>query len=277
MLEPEEIRGGRHDLARMLRDLRLESGLTGDRLAVRCGMSQSKISKIENARAVPSLADLERLLDALGVAGEVREAAFALAQKANTEYESLRAELRRGLHHKQRELASFEDRSTHLRFFLPSMLTGLLHTPEYARASMAMLPGAHAQAVARPLARQEVLYRPDKRFTFLFTEQALRWPLCPPPVMAVQLGRVAALADLPNISMGVVPAGTGVVPDGPVNTFTVYDDRLATAETFSGTLLMRDPRDVEYHLEVFVMFERYAIFGDEFSQVLAKIRKEFIT
>jgi hypothetical protein len=42
----------------------------------------------------------------------------------------------------------------------------------------------------------------------------------------------------------------------------VYDERIATAETFGGVIMMRDPKDVAYHLELFAFFERYALFAD---------------
>jgi len=142
------------------------------------------------------------------------------------------------------------------------MITGLLQTPEYARASLGVFPGDHTQAIARRLDRQATLYNPAKRFTFILTEAAVRWQIVEPAVMAVQLGRLASLSELPNIRLGVIPL-EAYVPDGPLNTFTVYDDRIATAETFGGVIMMRDPRDVAYHLELFAFFERYAVFGDE--------------
>ena len=64
----------------------------------------------------------------------------------------------------------------------------------------------------------------------------------------------------------MIPLDTQV-PDGPLNTFTVYEDRIATAETFGGVIMMRDPRDVKYHLELFAFFERYAVFGDELRKL----------
>ncbi|WP_370151157.1 helix-turn-helix domain-containing protein [Streptacidiphilus sp. EB129] len=45
----------------MLRALRKRAGLTGDRLARRCAMSQSKISKIETGRITPGMQPTRRL------------------------------------------------------------------------------------------------------------------------------------------------------------------------------------------------------------------------
>lgn len=260
MFEPEDLGQRKGELAAALREARKRAGLTGERLAARCGISQSKISKVETGKVLPSASDVERILSALGVAGERLQELVALARLANTEFQSVRASLRRGLHQKQRELAALEADSQHIRFFLPLMITGLLQTPEYARASMANFPGDHPQAIAKRLDRQARLYDLSKRFSFVLTEAAVRWQLCEPRIMAVQMDRLSSLSELPNVRIGVIPLDR-YVPDGPLNTFTVYDERLATSETFGGVIMMRDPRDVTYHLQLFSFFEQHAAFG----------------
>jgi transcriptional regulator with XRE-family HTH domain len=274
VFEPEELGQRKDELASALRDARRAAGLTGERLAARCGISQSKISKIETGKVLATITDVERILNALGTSQDRTAELMALARLANTEFQSVRASLKRGLHQKQRELAALEADTLHIRFFLPLMITGLLQTPEYARASMANFPGDHPQAIARRLDRQAALYNPAKRFTFILTEAAVRWQLCEPQVMAVQMGRLASLSELPNISLGVIPLDS-YVPDGPLNTFTVYDDRIATAETFGGVIMMRDPRDITYHLELFTFFERYAATGDKVRALLESYAQRF--
>jgi hypothetical protein len=90
--------------------------------------------------------------------------------------------------------------------------------------------------------------------------------------MAVQMDRLASLSSLPNIRLGIITLDTHV-PDGALNTFTIYDERLATAETFGGVIVMRDPRDVTYHLQLFSFFEQYAIFDDEARSLLGSYAK----
>jgi transcriptional regulator with XRE-family HTH domain len=250
-----------------LREARKAAGLTGERLAARCGISQSKISKLETGKVLATVTDVERILTALGARPDLTDELLGLARLANTEFQSTRADIRRGLYRKQRELAALEADSAHIRFFLPTMITGLLQTPEYARASLGVFPGDHSQAITKRLDRQATLYDRAKRFTFILTEAAVRWQLCEPAVMAVQLGRLASLSELPNIRFGIIPLDV-CVPDGPLNTFTIYDERIATAETFGGVIMMRDPRDVAYHLELFAFFERYAVFADDVRALL---------
>lgn len=260
--EPEQLRQPKQELAALLRELRTRAGLTGDRLARRCNMSQSKISRIENGKILPSLLDLERILRALVAPPEVIDEVIALARLANTEWQGLRSLRRRGLEKKQSELAALEVTCTEFRFFLLSMLTGLLFTPEYIRASLAHSPVDITKTVARKLERQEVLYDTTKLFTFILTEQAVRWPLLPPAAMALQIDRLVSLTYLTNVKLGVIPM-TGYKPMAPMDTFTVYDDRLATVENTTGVVVLRDPRDIEIHLDLFATLEGYALFDEE--------------
>jgi hypothetical protein len=224
-------------------------------------MSQSKVSRIENGRARPSLLDIETLLTALDAPPQVVAEVSALARTANTEWQDARGLRRKGLDKKQRELAGLEASSTEFRFFLLSMITALLSTPEYIRASLAHIPGDHSKAIARKLERQEVLYDRSKRFTFILTEQAARSPFLPPDAMAMQLDRLASLTHLPNVRLGVIPLDTPM-PGCPLNTFTIYDDRLATAEMSTGVMVFRDPRDIRTYVEEFAAYEERAVFGE---------------
>lgn len=231
-------------------------------------MSQSKISKIENGKALPSIVDVERILRALSAPQDLIEEISELARLANTEYQDLKADLQRGLHHVQRELAALESTCTEFRYFLPIMLTGLLQTPEYLKAAMSQIPGDHALQLALKLDRQSVLYDDSKSFTFLITESAATWALCPPLVISAQIDRLVSVSMLPNVRLGIIPK-EAIVPQGPMNTFTVYDDRFATAELFSGGVAFRDPRDIQFHLHLFAYFEAYALFDEEARRMLS--------
>jgi len=57
VFEPEALGQHKDELALALREARKQVGLTGNRLAARCGISQSKISKIETGKVLPSVAD----------------------------------------------------------------------------------------------------------------------------------------------------------------------------------------------------------------------------
>jgi transcriptional regulator with XRE-family HTH domain len=258
-------------LAATLRELRESAGLTGERLGARCAMSQSKISKIETGKIIPSVVDVARILQALNAPpGTIAEVA-RLAGYARTEFQDVRSMLRKGLDKRQAELASLERATTEFRFFLPAMIAGLISTPEYFRASLAHVRGDTARAVARKIEREKALDDGRKQFSFVLTEPAVRWPLCPPPAMARQLDRLTELSYRPNVRLGIVPVGAAT-RRGPLNPFTVYDDRLVTAETFAGLVVMRDPQDVSLHIKLFDQFADAALFADRARERLAAFR-----
>ncbi|MFF0575659.1 helix-turn-helix domain-containing protein [Streptosporangium saharense] len=271
---PEQHDGEQLNLAQTLRRLRDATRLTGETVAARSGMSQAKLSKIETGRVHPSTLDVERILTALGTPRDIAHEVIALARVANTEYQALRTALRKGLEKKQRELAALEASASELRYFLPVMITGLLNTPEYAAATMSRVPGDHSRMLARKLERQSVLYDTGKTFFFLLSEAALRWSLVPPAAMAVQIDRITSVSKLPNVHVEIIPFSTHV-GGGPLNTFTVYDDRLATAEVFGGAMVMRDPKDVTYHLELFHFFRAYALRDDAARAFLDTMAQEY--
>lgn len=227
------------------------------------------LGNIETGRITPGLVDVELILRVLDAPPELVAEVAALARLANTEWQGKRASWRRGLEKRQAELAGLEAEATTLRYFLPAMVTGLLATPEYIRASLGHSPVDISKTVARKLERQAVLYDNEKRFTFLLTEQAVRWAVVPLAAMAVQIDRLVSISHLPNVRVGVIPLGT-VVGSGPMNTFTVYDQRLATVETFTGRIVFQDARDITEHLELFGLYERHALFDEEARELLGE-------
>jgi hypothetical protein len=93
-------------------------------------MSQSKVSRIETGHLLPSVVDVDRMLQALDVDQATRAELLTLARVANAQYQDVRASVRRGLHHRQRDLAALEKQATQMRHFLPALITGLLQGPE---------------------------------------------------------------------------------------------------------------------------------------------------
>ncbi|MCG6494876.1 helix-turn-helix transcriptional regulator [Kitasatospora sp. A2-31] len=268
----------RRDLAAALKDLRRASGLSGERLAVRCGMSQSKVSRIETGKTLPSVVDVQQILDGLGVDEELARELLALASIANAEYEDVRASVRRGLHLRQRELGALEAGAKHIRYFLPAMLSGLLQTPEYMRTAMSPPVDPAdcdvSQAIALKLERQSVLYDRSKRFDFLLTESAVRWKLCDPAIMAVQLDRLVSVSRFPNVTMGILPLSAQVA-DAPFHTFTVYGTKLVTIELFTGRLVLRDPKDMDHYRDLFDYFSGESVFGDDARNLITQWSEDF--
>ncbi|MGA4849301.1 helix-turn-helix domain-containing protein [Streptomyces sp. G5(2025)] len=279
-IEPETQARERKDLAEALRGLRRASGLSGERLALRCNMSQTKISRIETGRALPTVIDVERILKALNVPTEVSDELLKLARRANVDYASWRTYARVGLYHKQAELKALETSSHVMRHFLPAIPTGLLHVREYAVETLSPTvaddPTRNVhRAVQARMDRQAILDDTSRSFWFLMTEQAVRWQRASDETMAAQCAHMAEVNGKPNVEIGIIPQRVRV-PGTPMNIFVVYDDRLVTVELFSGEVILRDPRDVSQHLSLFDLFWSHALTGDDATAFLSETSESFM-
>ncbi|MFI9387827.1 helix-turn-helix domain-containing protein [Kutzneria sp. NPDC052558] len=279
-IEPDRQQQQRRDLAETLRKLRKAAGLSGERLAARCAMSQAKISRIERGRSTPSVVDVERILKALNVPPEVANGLLELARVANVEYVSWRTYASIGMWKRQAQLKALAESSEMVRHFLPAIPSGLLQVPGYAELAVApAIRSAPKRDVAKALRarldRQAVLENTSRQFIFLMTEQAVRWQYATRTVMASQCLHMAKLAERSNVQISVIPLGR-MISNGPLNIFTIYDDRLVLAELFSGGVAMRDPQDIAYHLDLFDDFLSFALHGDDATNFLRSIADEFM-
>lgn len=273
---PERYRRERDRLARTLRQLRQDSGLTGTQAAERAGMSQPKISRIENGTTVPTSDDVEILCRLYTAAGEVAEELIGLADSLHRHTESARAILRGGAWRKQQQIARIERDAKQLRFFQSATISGLLQTPDFTRHiyGLSLSGSALERSMAALGERQQILQNRGKRFTFILTEGALRWRLCPDEVMAAQIDHIAALATRPNVRIGIIPF-TARVREAPLHGFEIFDQRLVTIGLETATITITDAQDIEHYLRLFALMEESAEFGDSAAVILRSIASTF--
>ncbi|GAB3152198.1 helix-turn-helix transcriptional regulator [Amycolatopsis stemonae] len=279
MLEPGRQDEQRATLAETLRELRRAAGLSGERLAARCAMSQAKISRIETGKVLASVVDVEQIVAALSVPRDAAEKLVALARVANVGYTSWRSMARTGLWRGQLEIKALHESSRLVRQFLPAIPSGLLQTPDYARHVLSSTTkGRPARDVGKMvgarLASQGVLDDLGRQFEFVLTEQAVRWRRAPLPVMVGQVANLLTVAERENVDIAVVPQAAEVLVS-PLNIFVVHDERLVTIELFSGTVALRDPQDVAYHVELFEAFRAQAYRGEEAIEFLRSVAGDF--
>ncbi|GAA4601357.1 helix-turn-helix transcriptional regulator [Actinoallomurus liliacearum] len=202
-------------LATELRRLRERAELTGDDVADRLGWSASKVSRIENARQAPRLGDVRSLLDLYGVEGTYRDQLLQLARDAGRKgwWEAYSDALPEpyasyiGLEMEAEEILQWETQ----------VVPGLLQTEAYALAveqgshSIEVIPPSRVDArVEARLARQSVLTRETPlRLSLVLDEATLLRRFGDASVMGEQLERLLELAELPNVTLQVLPL------DGP--------------------------------------------------------------
>lgn len=239
----------RESLGKKLRDLRIRAGLSGDALAAQTGLSQSKVSRVETGRGLPSVEEVQRWAGATGASNDELQELASLVEQVATAATSWRVLHRLGLAEKQHEVEELERQASHVFIFQPSMIPGLLQVPEYARRLLVTgFPDEdHAQAVAARAQRQAVLYDTSKRFDFLITEGALQWGW--DDLQPAQRDRLSAAASMPNISIKIVSPGSTPYLH-PFLIWEMPEETLVTVETYSAELTVTEAQDVATYRQV---------------------------
>jgi transcriptional regulator with XRE-family HTH domain len=261
----------------MLRELRQDSGKTLDEVAGAIGMTRSTVSKYETGKILPSVAVVERIGDALNVDSDQRRALIDQATADHTEVHAWRALHTPSFRARQDEIRAIEAAATQVRVFQPSLVPGLLQTPQYCRALLEldrMRPVEDLNdAVSSRMERQAALYDETKSFDFVITEGALRWRIGASSVHAVQLHHLAGLSLLPNVKVGIVPllAETGA---RQTNMFAIFDSSAVVVETMTAELTLREEQLIGFYRRVYETLRASALYGDDARAILDGIVTE---
>ncbi|WP_404956600.1 helix-turn-helix domain-containing protein [Streptomyces sp. 147326] len=269
-----DFQQGRVSLGARLRELRAEGGLTGRELADRLAWAQSKVSKLENGKQTPTVADLKAWAEGTGNPEATGELVGRL-RGLETQYRSWRRQLAGGYRAVQ-EAHWAQARRTHSRrSFDPSLIPGLLQTADYARAVLTRYSAIHSAprdieaAVQARMGRQDILTDQHRSFHFLVWEGALRARPCSPVVLAAQLERIVGKLGAGNVRVGIVPFEAEMnVPAGVG--FSVHDDSLVITETWHAEMWLDDPEDVALHVRAWEALERNALYGAEAHRALMR-------
>lgn len=265
----------RNALGKRLRELRVAAKLSGKELAESLSWVGSKISKIENGKQTPTDDDIK---DWTRATNSEDQAASLLAALHNLELQHAEWQrvLKTGMKSHQLTLSQLDERTKFYRGFENTVIPGLTQTPEYARARFAQVVMVHKvpndinEAVKVRMQRQEMLYRPDKRFHFVITEAALRYRLVSRDIMIGQLDRLMAMTSMRNVKLGIIDFETQYVTD-PRHGFWVYDDHLVQFESYSAEINLRQPQEIELYLGIFEHLAAVASYGREARAIISRV------
>jgi len=203
----------RRELAARLRTLRRDAGLSIEEVAKKLLCSPSKISRIETAQRGASPRDVRDLCNLYGLSdADQRSALMDLAQQAKQRawwqnYEELEPTYK--------TLIGLETEAVSIRTYESILVPGLLQTPDYARAVIRAVrpsldPAGADRLVEVRQARQDVLTGTSPpSFWAVLDEAALRRHVGGHAVMRQQINHIVERADLPNVTVQVIPFDAG--------------------------------------------------------------------
>ncbi|WP_320065161.1 helix-turn-helix transcriptional regulator [Micromonospora sp. RTGN7] len=250
-MAPKTARARRLGIA--LRTHREAAGLTLEAAADEINSTRSTLSRYENAQTLIRPATVRALLTLYGVGPDELTAAVQLAKDARqpgwwVSYSYL-------LDRRTIDFIALEAEATGIANFEPSVVPGLLQTADYIRA--VMRGGPHTlsdeqveQRVHLRLDRQQRLT--DEEPPILDTiidEGALLRPVGGQSVMEEQLRHLLKMAELPNITVQVIPLSAGYHRGtrGSLHILEFPDPEdpiIASVETVAGQMVLDRPGDL---------------------------------
>jgi transcriptional regulator with XRE-family HTH domain len=263
--EARALRPGGAKIARLLlgsqlRRLREAAGIELEAAAHHIRGSLSKISRMETGKTGFRERDLRDLLALYRISdAQVIESMLDLARQANTQ--AWWATYGDVLPHWFEPYLGLEAAAETIRAFDLQFVNGLLQTEDYAWAVFSLgLRTASAPEISRRVAvrirRQQLLTTPGgPRLWAIIDENALRRPVGGPGVMRGQLARLTEVAELPNVTIQVIPFDAGA-HDAAGGSFTllrfaepqvpdvVYLEQLTTAS------YLDKPADRDRYLDI---------------------------
>ncbi len=262
MSDGESLMAQRRRLRTELRAARLRKGLTQGQVARAMDWSLSKMIRIENARSGISVNDLRVLLRLYDITDmEQTEELFALARAAR----------QRPWWSRYREVAppelllliDYESAASAISQFEIVFVPGILQTEEYASAVLRIFYDEEsslervAALVDLRMRRRDLLTSENApRFSFVLDESVIHRPVGSHAIMSRQLMHLLSVAELPNVTIQIVPFAAGLHP-GVRGSFEVvqYDDTpdesIVFLEGVRGDFISDVPEEGQNYLEAF--------------------------
>lgn len=250
-----------------LRRLRQAADLTQEQLGDVINYTGSLIGQIETARKSPTLEFARACDQTLNGGGELADL-WKLLKNYPDWLDAYVEE---------------EQKATAIETYEPVAISGLLQTPEYARAiTRGNLPTATVERVERVVAtrvdRQQIHERPiPPRIWFIHDESALLRPVGGPCVMKPQLERVLEMAARPYVIFQVLLLNSREHPGmrGPISIIeTGNAPTLAYSESWSSAEVVREPGEVAEWRTAFNVMRAAALRPDESVELVARILEE---
>lgn len=275
---------GLRSLSYALKRLREAAGLSREDVIAQSPVSKSTLRRAENVEARPNRSTLHILLTLYKADDATRAEIDAMWEEAGKQdfLRPFHSDLRRDY----KAWIACEDQAAQVRSYESSFITGLGQTRDYAAAVIqGVWPSAtptdldhHVQA---RMERQAVLTRPEPiTFTAIMDEATLHRVVGGPLVMVEQMRHLQTLAELPHVTLRVIPWAGGAHPGMPgcfavANFAQASPPAVVYIDGMAGDVLLDSEQDVEHYSGTFTALEAVALNPDDSLALIADRAREF--
>lgn len=195
----------RVELGEMLRNAREAADLRPGRVEEDLRWYSGKISRVERGERVPVPAEVDRMADLYKLPAGERQTLHLLADAARKrESPSRVADF-------AQSYVTLERAASEVRYYDAELVYGLLQTPDYARAVLALSRSQHVEErAADRVARQQILRGQDPPLVrVVLGEAALHRLVGGEEVLVTQLRHLLDVSRLPNVAIRILPFAIG--------------------------------------------------------------------
>jgi transcriptional regulator with XRE-family HTH domain len=269
----------RRELGALLRKLRTEKGLTVEQAAEQLMFSMSKLSRMETGHGVATARDIRDLCSLYEVTDHAeRDHMMKLAAEGRRQAWWQSYDLGYAMY------VGLEAEAVTISAFQSSVVHGLLHTADYARAGHRgarplLSPDQIELQIEAKLTRQRILTRDEPpTFRVVLDEAALHRLVGGRQVMAAQLEKILEVAALPNVTVQVLSYDVGAHPATESN-FTILELPAAPGVIFvegliGSTYLERNDDLARYQL-IFRELESIALSPQGSLDLIRKFKRDY--
>ncbi|MGW3611094.1 helix-turn-helix domain-containing protein [Micromonospora sp. NPDC005163] len=279
----------RRQLGRALRELRTEAPMTLDGAAEVLQCSRQKMWRIETGLGPVRALDVKAMCELYAATPDLAGALTALANETKA----------KGWWHSYGDAVpdwfelyvGLESAASRLREHDDTLVPGLLQTPGYTRGVYQNRPNMPADELEEVLEvrrrRQSILVRrlpKAPKLEWVLSEAVLLRRVGGPTVMAEQLERLLERAELPNVSIRVLPlsagahygalAGAFVMLDFPLVNRVVPDQSVVYSESVTGALYLDRPDEFAVYEKVWASLLDLALDEEQSRRMIGKIKEE---
>lgn len=274
---PEDIQPptkARAQLAAELSRLTRISGVTAVGLAKELGIGRATVHRVHAGQSVPSLPVIRKWLDLTDADGDTQRRVLDVAETVHRETVPWSELIGVRNNSIQDDIAEQERQSKQIRTFEPTVIPGLLQSPEYTRRLMPITSTGTADpelAVAARLRRQALLREPGRVFQFMVTESVMR--TVPAGLAEEQARWMLDLAQLSTVDLRVVPRDAWVAT--PWHNFAIHDNtdggRYVAVELIHGPADLHVEDDITWYLRLWDRLWLAAAHGDDAVELIRSL------
>lgn len=270
----------RRELGALLRALRNEKGLTVEQVAERLLCSASKVSRMETGHGIATPRDIRDLCDLYGVTDLAeRDRFMTLARESKKQAWWHSYDL-----HQFAEYVGLEADAVSIQRYQSSVIPGLLQTLEYARAMHeVVIPPLAPEEIddwleVRKKRQRRLTENPELRLRVVLDEAVLHRAVGGHAVMAAQLDHLIEMTNRPNVTVQVIPYGTGAHP-AMDSTFSLLDfagpvPSVVYVEGLIGRIYLDNQQDLTRYRQVFELLCAAALAPQQTIALIARVGKQ---